>query len=78
MKRLLRFASVAVVALVAGCASAPPQPTRESVHGKIVCDHDYVNAVHHHAKRIGTKVVWVACPDFTLRYVPTVNPGEVG
>ncbi len=78
MKTLALLATIAAVALGSGCASAPPQPTRDTLHGKVVCDHDYVNTVEHHAKRVGTKVVWVACPDFTLRIVPTVNPGEVG
>lgn len=69
---------MAVAALLVGCASAPPEPTRESLHGKIVCDHDYVNAVHSSARMAGTKVVWVACPANAVRIVPVVSPGEVG
>lgn len=76
MNRLLLTATVAAAALGLGCAAAPP--TRDELHGKVVCNGDYVNAVHYLARMSGAKVVWTRCPDQTLRIVPAVNPGEVG
>lgn len=56
---------MASVAVLAGCANAPP--TRADLDGRVGCDADRMASVEARAQRDGVGLRWVNCPRVTLR-----------
>jgi hypothetical protein len=67
MKTIALIAIVATAAGIAGCA-APPL-TKADVDGRIVCNSEQMDQVERAARRAGTLVHWINCPQATLRAV---------
>lgn len=53
--------------LLSGCA--PVQYTKADIDGRIVCNADVMDRVEQHARRNFTQVIWVNCPQATLRVI---------
>ena len=67
MKAIATLAIVVATAALAGCATPPL--TKADVDGRIVCNSDQMDQVERAARRAGTLVRWVNCPQATLRAV---------
>ena len=68
MNAILTVTGALGLALLAGCASAPPL-AKADVEGRIVCDSDRMARAERQAWRSGGTVVWVNCPEATLRVI---------
>lgn len=60
MRTMLLLGSMALLALVTGCADAPPQ--NSAADGKVGCHPDKVAQAEADAKRMGKQMMWVNCP----------------
>ena len=67
MKALLSVGILVVATALAGCA--PQQLTKADVDGRIICNSDQMDQVERNARRLGSQVQWVHCPQVTLRAV---------
>ena len=67
MKANVTMAIVVATAALAGCATPPL--TKADVDGRIVCNAEQMDQVERAARRTGTWVQWVNCPQATLRAV---------
>jgi hypothetical protein len=65
MAKLLAFVAAAVM-LLGGCASQPFERTA-SANDRLVCDYEHMDRIERVAKRTGTGIYWVNCPQATRR-----------
>ena len=65
MKALVASSIVAVAGMLSACAPAPL--TKADVDGKVVCNADRMDQVERAARRENKGIVWVHCPQATLR-----------
>ena len=65
MKTLLLLSLLGIGALLTGCAPAPL--TKADVDGRVVCNADRMDQVERAARREFKDVIWLHCPEATLR-----------
>jgi hypothetical protein len=65
MRTLLLLSTLGCAAMLSACAPAPLK--KADVDGRIVCNYDRMDQVERMARRENRQVVWVNCPQATLR-----------
>jgi hypothetical protein len=63
------LALAGLLALVTVCGCAPVPLTKADVDGRIVCNQDAMDQVERLARRNTATVLWVNCPQATLRVI---------
>jgi hypothetical protein len=67
MNHVPLVASLAALALLAGCAPVVYQ--KADIDGRVICDSDRMERVERDATRKFASVVWLNCPQVTLRVI---------
>jgi hypothetical protein len=67
MKTLLALVVAGAFIVLSGCAPAPL--TKADIDGRVVCNFDRMDQVERQARREFKDVIWVRCPQATLRVV---------
>lgn len=63
MKMILLLAGLAGAALIVGCGTAPV--TEAQLDSYVVCDAEFVAKVENEARRHGTAIRWMRCPQLS-------------
>ena len=72
--RMLLLTGIAGTLLTAGCAALPQNEAR--LDSFVVCDAEFIAKVEREARRRGSAVSWMRCPQLSPQRLPPFHYGE--